>query len=129
MKLILMIQFAHLVSPASKTSMIPYLNEKLERQLKAQLLKLKKGLSQESAQTQEMLHIYYRYSSGENVSKEDFKKANQQFRSFMKTLGIGVLVILPFAPLTLPAVVMLGKKIGIDVIPKSFQETSEKESD
>lgn len=105
--------------------MIPYLNKKLELQLREQLLKLKKGLAIESAQTQEMLQIYLKYSSGENVSRDQLNQANEQFRSFMKTLGVGVLIILPFSPLTLPAVVMLAKKIGIDLIPKSFRDSSD----
>lgn len=95
--------------------------EKLEARLREQLLILKAALAQESDQTKEMLRIYYALSTGHHVSAEDLKRANKLFRGLLKTLGFSTLLILPFSPLTLPAVVMLGKKMGIDVIPESFR--------
>lgn len=94
---------------------------KLEAKLREQLLVLKKGLSKEKELTQEMLIIYYRYSMGQ-ITLEELRKANRQFRSFLKTMGMGLFVILPFAPLTLPAIIVLGRRLGVDVIPDSFKE-------
>lgn len=73
-----------------------------------------------------MMLTYLRFSQGE-ATQEEMTKANEQFRSFLKTIGFGALAILPFAPLTIPAVVGIGKKLGIDIIPKSFRKTYDKE--
>lgn len=89
------------------------------------LLKIKKGLDEETDQTKEMILTYLSFSQGE-ASEEDMKKANQQFRNFLKTIGFGALAILPFAPLTIPTVVSIGKRLGIDIIPKSFRHLYEK---
>jgi hypothetical protein len=48
-------------------------------------------------------------------------KANRQFKSFLRTIGLGALAILPFSPITIPAIVELGKKYGIDVLPDAFK--------
>lgn len=90
------------------------------------LLKIKHGLEDEADQTKEMVLTYLRFSQGE-ASQEEMSKANEQFRSFLKTIGFGALAILPFAPLTIPAIVSVGKKFGIDVIPKSFRKIYDKE--
>lgn len=99
--------------------------EKILEKLRANLLILKKGMAKESDLTSSMIRTYIKSTRG-HASKEEMKIANKQFRSFLKTLGVGTLVILPFAPLTLPAVVLLGKKLGIEVIPNSFRDDGER---
>ena len=83
--------------------------------------KIKKALEQESRETKEMLKIYMKYSRSE-ATEEEMAQANKQFRDFLKTVGLGVLTILPFAIVTIPLMVKWGKKIGIDIIPESFKE-------
>ena len=95
--------------------------EKVKENLVKQLKKIRAGLEIESAQTKEMLNTYQRFSMGQ-ASEEELKKANGQFRSFVKTMGLGVLAILPFSPITIPAIVKLGEKYGVDVLPDSFKQ-------
>ncbi|AWB68971.1 hypothetical protein C2869_08355 [Saccharobesus litoralis] len=92
-----------------------------KQRLRADLLKVKKGLAQEKVETKQMLDIYKRHTRGE-ASKEEMRLANQQFLDLMKGLGLGVLAILPFAPITLPIVVKLGQKLGVDIIPSAFKD-------
>ena len=66
-----------------------------------------------------MLSIYRRYTQGQ-TSKEELKRANEQFVDILKGLGLGVFAVLPFAPLTIPLVVKLGSLVGVDVLPSSF---------
>jgi hypothetical protein len=105
--------------------------EQFSRKLKAKLIKtlllVREGLSKESEDTRDMILTYLRFSQGD-ASKEEMKVANKQFRSFLKTLGLGALAVLPLAPITIPAVVGLGKKLGIDVIPKGFKDLYQQES-
>lgn len=92
--------------------------------IKGSLLVLKEGLARESVETKEMFTIYHRYSRG-LATKEEMKIANTQFREIVTSLGLGVLLVLPFAPLTLPIIVKLGKKVGINIIPSGFRKDDE----
>ncbi|MDN3379839.1 MULTISPECIES: hypothetical protein [unclassified Pseudoalteromonas] len=86
---------------------------------KRSMVALKIALAQEKQETKEMLTIYRRYTHGE-VSKEDLSKANAQFVDILKGLGLGVFAVLPFAPITIPLVVKLGRYVGVEVLPSSF---------
>lgn len=95
--------------------------KKFRAELIASLEKLKEGLAQEGKETQEMLEIYYAYSQGK-VSKEEMEKANAQFRDLIKAMGLGFFLVLPFAPVTIPLIVKIGQKLGVNILPSSFQE-------
>ena len=84
------------------------------RKLRTTLVHLREGLEKEGYETREMFSIYLRYSQG-NATKLEMKNANKQFREVAKGLGVGVILVLPFAPLTLPLVVKLGEKLGVDI--------------
>jgi hypothetical protein len=83
------------------------------------MVALKIALAQERQETREMLTIYRRYTQGQ-TSKEELKRANEQFVDILKGLGLGVFAVLPFAPITIPLVVKLGRMVGVDVLPSSF---------
>ena len=83
------------------------------------MVALKIALAQERQETIEMLTIYGRYTQGQ-TSKEELKRANEQFVDILKGLGLGVFAVLPFAPITIPLVVKLGRMVGVDVLPSSF---------
>jgi hypothetical protein len=87
--------------------------------LKRGLLTVKRGLAQESRETKIMLMTYQRFTKGQ-ASKLEMEEANKQFIDVIRGLGLGVLAILPFSPITLPFVVKLGEKIGVNVLPSAF---------
>jgi len=96
--------------------------------LKRQLVRVQIALAQEKNETKEMLGIYRRYTIRQ-ASPEEMKLANQQFLDVLKGLGIGVFAILPFSPITIPIVIKLGKWVGVDILPSSFNdETSRKKT-
>ncbi|WP_286233878.1 hypothetical protein [Thalassotalea sediminis] len=90
-------------------------------QLKRQLVLVKYALAQEKKETHEMLSTYKRYTRRQ-ASSEEMKIANKQFLDVLKGLGIGVFAVLPFAPLTIPIAIKLGKWVGVDILPSSFSE-------
>jgi len=98
---------------------------KLKKIIIKDLKKIKEGLAKESNLNKEMIITYIKFSTTKNknskLSKEDMKKANEQFKSFLKTLGLGTIAVLPLAPITIPLIVKLGRKFGIDIIPASFK--------
>ncbi len=95
-----------------------------KRRLRRDLLAVKKALAQEKEETREMLQIYRKFTHGE-ASKEEMKVANEQLVDLGKGLGIGIFAALPFAPITIPFIIKLGKRLGIDVLPSAFYEQEE----
>ena len=73
-------------------------------QIKQNLLKLKDSFLEETEENKKMLDIYINYIEG-NASNEDIENANKQLKQIFKSLGLGILVILPsvsYTHLTLP---------------------------
>lgn len=94
--------------------------------LKLGLLAVKRGLAQESRETKVMLVTYKRFTKGK-ASKLEMQEANKQFVDVIRGLGLGVLAVLPFSPITLPFVVKLGEKIGVNVLPSAFMKDLQEE--
>ena len=91
------------------------------KRLKRQLGLLRGALEKETVETKEMFEIYNLYLR-KKASPLQMKKANSQFRDLVKGFGLGVLVVLPFAPITLPLFVKIGEKMGVDLVPSAFSE-------
>lgn len=96
-----------------------------KRRIRRDLLAIKQALAQEKAETHEMLAIYRKFTHGD-ASKEELKIANEQLVDVVKGLGIGIFATLPFAPITIPFIIKLGKRMGIDVLPSAFYEQDDK---
>ena len=104
--------------------------EQLSRKFRANadvyLKKIKLALADEAEQTKAMLATYQRYAQG-SATEAELKEANEQFKDLMKSIGLGFMVILPFSPITIPAIVKLGKKYGVDVLPSAIRNQMEKQ--
>ncbi|MDN2662170.1 hypothetical protein [Psychromonas sp. 14N.309.X.WAT.B.A12] len=101
--------------------------QKLAARLKTKraMLKLKIALAQEKQETKLMLVIYKRYTKGQ-ATKSEMKIANEQFLDILKGLGLGVFALLPFAPITIPIIIKLGKMVGVEVMPSAFHSKKDK---
>lgn len=89
--------------------------------LKRQMVSLKIALSQEKVETKEMLSIYKKYTKRQ-ASPDEMTLANKQFMDILKGLGLGVFAVLPFSPITIPVLIKLGKMVGVDILPSSFNK-------
>ena len=87
--------------------------------LQRQMLGVKLALAQEKTETKEMLITYRNYTMRQ-ASSEDMLAANKQFVDLLKGLGSGVFAVLPFAPITIPVVIKLGRWVGVEILPSSF---------
>lgn len=88
------------------------------KMLEKDLFALQTALKKEASAVQGMVEIYYRYINGK-ASKEEMELANSEFRNFLKTLGLGALLIIPGSVITIPVIVKMAKSLGIDILPKS----------
>ncbi len=89
------------------------------------LRKIRTVLASEGQNAIVIIEIYSDYTLGK-ASKKDIKKANKMFRDLLKTAGLGVFLILPLAPITIPFIVKLGARLGVDVIPNSIKAAMRK---
>lgn len=87
-----------------------------QHKLKAALTTLRDGLKEETVETREMLEIYSRYSVNQ-ATNEEMRRANRQLKDLIKMMGLGVLLVLPMAPISIPLIVKLGHRLGVDVLP------------
>jgi len=85
------------------------------------LLKLKDSFLEESEENKKMLDVYIKFIEGE-ATEEEIEYANNQLNEIFKSLGLGVLTILPFSPITIPYVMKKAQELGIDIIPNWYKK-------
>jgi len=69
-----------------------------------------------------MTATYQSYLRG-TATREEMERANAVLRDYLKMAGVGTLLILPGAPLTIPLVAKLGKALGVDIFPSDVEAT------
>jgi hypothetical protein len=89
--------------------------------LQKYILKLKERFLEESEENRKMLDIYVKSIEGQ-ASKEEIKYADNQLKQIFKNLGLGILTVLPFSPITIPYVVKKAQEYGIDIIPNWYKK-------
>lgn len=87
------------------------------------LSKLQKSFLVENRENKKMLDIYIKYAEG-SASNEELDFANEQLKQILKNLGLGILIILPFSPITLPYIFSKAKELEIDLIPNWYKSLS-----
>ena len=70
-----------------------------------------------------MLDVYVKYAEG-TASDEELNDANEQLKQLLKSLGLGILIVLPFSPITLPYIFSKAKELNIDLIPNWYKSLS-----
>ena len=95
--------------------------------IKRSMVQVKIALAQEKVETKAMLSIYKRYTK-RDASPEEMRIANQQFVDILKGLGIGIFAILPFAPITIPIMIKIGRMVGVEILPSSFSTDKKSQS-
>ena len=87
------------------------------------LSKLQESFLVENRENKKMLDIYIKYAEG-SASQDELDEANLQLQQIFKNLGLGILLILPFSPVTLPYIFSKAKELNIDLIPNWYKSLS-----
>ena len=85
------------------------------------ILKIKDSFLEESEENKKMLDIFVKQIEG-TASEDEIDYANNQLNEIFKSLGLGVLTIFPFSPITIPYVIKKAQELGIDIIPKWYKK-------
>jgi hypothetical protein len=91
------------------------------KKIQKYLLKLKDSFLEESEENKKMLDVYIKFIEGE-TTEDEIEYANNQLNEIFKSLGLGVLTILPFSPITIPYVMKKAQELGIDIIPNWYKK-------
>ena len=91
------------------------------KKIQKYLLKLKDSFLEESEENKKMLDVYIKSIDGE-ASDDEIDYANNQLNQIFKSLGLGVLTVLPFSPITIPFVIKKAQELGIDIIPNWYKK-------
>ena len=91
------------------------------KKIQKYLLKLKDSFLEESEENKKMLDVYIKSIEGE-ASEDEIDYANNQLNQIFKSLGLGVLTVLPFSPVTIPFVIKKAQELGIDIIPNWYKK-------
>jgi hypothetical protein len=83
---------------------------------------LKEKLTEETESSRAMLKTYSDYIKGE-ATDEDLDKANNQLNEILKELSLGLMAVIPFAPITIPMIAKFAKKHNIDLLPEWFKDS------
>ena len=78
---------------------------------------------EENRENKKMLDTYIRFVEG-SATEQELDMANSQLRQILKNLGLGILLILPFSPITLPYIFAKAKELNIDLIPNWYKSLS-----
>ena len=78
------------------------------------------ALREENEANKDMLDNFFRYLETDN--KFYLNLANKQLREILKGDGFGILLILPFSPITIPYLLKRANKLGIDIIPSWYKK-------
>ena len=87
------------------------------------LFKLKDSFLEETEENRRMLDIYAKYIDGK-ASDQEIDEANYQLKQVLKSFGLGILVILPFSPISIPYVLKKAKEYDIELIPDWYKGLS-----
>ena len=94
----------------------------LDERAKKIIAFLKEKLTEETESSRAMLKTYSDYVKGE-ATDEELDKANNQLNEILKELSLGLMAVIPFAPITIPMIAKFAKKHNIDLLPKWFKDS------
>ena len=94
----------------------------LDGRVKKIIAFLKEKLTEETESSRAMLKTYSDYLKGE-VSDKELEKANQQLNEILKDLSLGLMAVIPLAPITIPMIAKFAKKHNIDLLPGWFKDS------
>ena len=87
------------------------------------LFKLRDSFLEESEENKKMLDTYANYIDG-TASDKEIDEANYQLKQVFRSVGLGILVVLPFSPISIPYVLKKAKEYNIELIPDWYKALS-----
>ncbi|MCJ8328487.1 MAG: hypothetical protein HRT89_01590 [Lentisphaeria bacterium] len=93
--------------------------------MKKKLIRLKEILAEESSETKDMLFVLLRIAKRDKIDDAEKDAALKQFQDILKLVGLGALIALPAGTILVFAVIKLGQRYKIDVLPSAMSATDD----
>lgn len=105
--------------------------ESQKRYLKS-VSKIISGLKQEKEETRIMMRTFFnvltqKLPKGQQPQQEEIKEALEQLKDVNKMAGLLLVSITPGSLVTLPALCVLARRYGIELLPSAFIKEAEQE--
>ena len=94
----------------------------LDGRVKKIVVFLKEKLTEETESSRAMLRTDSDFLKGE-ATEEDLERANKQLNEILKDLSLGLMAVIPLAPITIPMIAKFAKKHNIDLLPEWFKDS------
>ena len=86
------------------------------------------AIKNEAHETKVMASLINKYFTNKNnFSKEDEVAVKEQFNDLLKIAGLSIPALIPLMKFTIPFIVKLGEKLGINILPSSFKKPTNNE--
>lgn len=90
------------------------------------------GLKQEREETRAMMRTFFnvltqKLPKGQQPQQEEIKEALEQLKDVNKMAGLLLISITPGSLVTLPALCVLARRYGIELLPSAFKKETEQE--
>lgn len=96
------------------------------KKIKKSIKKLISNTKTEISETKEAVEIIWK-SKNTNLTTNEKEKIKQQGVDIFKITFLGTLFVIPFSGVFIIFLIKLGKKIGINILPSSFDKKNENE--
>ena len=90
------------------------------KKIKQYILRIKDSFIEETDENRQMLDIYMKHIDG-SANDNEIKKANHQLKQVFKSFSMGILLILPFSPISIPYVLKKAKELEIELNPDWYK--------
>ena len=88
--------------------------------------KILNAIKNEAEETKEMVSLIRKYvENRKSFDEDDENKVKEQLKDLMKLGGLSVPALIPLMKFTIPFIIKLGEKLGINILPSSFDFDSE----
>jgi len=85
--------------------------------------KVLNAIKNEADETKEMVSLIKKYiDNKDDFNKDDEKAVKEQLKDLMKLAGLSIPAIIPLMKFTIPFIIKLGEKLGINILPTSFND-------
>lgn len=104
----------------------------MAKQFLASAEKVLLGLKQERAETQDMIKTFFglltqKLPRGRVPEDHEVEAAIEQLKDVHRMAGLLVVATLPGSVVTLPALIKLGRRFGVEVLPSAFKKVEDVE--
>ena len=88
--------------------------------------KILNAIKNEADETKEMASLIKKYiNDNKNFTADDERAVKEQLKDLLKLAGLSVPALVPLMKFSIPFIIKLGQKLGIDILPSSFNSTSD----